>query len=140
MNVTKCAVVVCNEDEGFRVTFKWKWGEHELSIADQYTHLGIEISKDCSWDVHIVKVIGKVKTHVGKMDAIPTGSHPDTRIKTCIVINVTVPKLEHAQVWEENAKSVTRLETVQMTAAKKVQDAQARRVSTTSTKSRTGNV
>ena len=80
------------------------------------------------------------KAHVGKMDAIPTGSHPDTRIKTCIVINVTVPKLEHAQVWEENAKSVTRLETVQMTAAKKVQDAQARRVSTTSTKSRTGNV
>ena len=121
MNVTKCAVVVCNEDEGFRVTFKWKWGEHELSIADQYTHLGIEISKDCSWDVHIVKVIGKVKTHVGKMDAIPTDLHLDTRIKRCILINVIVPKLEYAgEVWEGNAKFVKQLETVQMTAATKV--------------------
>ena len=32
--------------------------------------------------------------------------------------NVIVPKLEYAQVWEENAKFVKQLEAVQMTAAK----------------------
>ena len=44
-NVKKCAVVVCNEDKVNPITFNWKWGEDELPIADQYTYLGVEISK-----------------------------------------------------------------------------------------------
>ena len=116
----KCAVVLCNEDKGNPVNFKWKWGEDELPVADQYTYLGVEISKECSWDAHIAKVIRKDKAHVGNMDAILTDSHLDTRIKICIMINVIVPKLEYAEVWEGNAKLVKQLETVQMTAAKKV--------------------
>ena len=79
------------------------------------------MSKGCSWDAHIAKVIGKGKAHVCKMDAILTDSNLDTRIKRCILMNVIVPKLEHAgEVWEGNAKLVKQLETVQMTAAKKV--------------------
>ena len=39
------------------------------------------------------EVIGKGKTHVGKMDAILTDSHLDTRNKICILLNVIVPKL-----------------------------------------------
>ena len=93
----------------------------EYRDIDQYTHLGVEISKDCSWDAHIAKVIGKGKSQVGKMDAILTDSHLDTRIKLCILINVVVPKLEHAGgVWEGNAKLVKQLETVRMTAAKNI--------------------
>ena len=53
----------------------------ESPIADQYTYLGVEISKECSWDAHVAKVIGKGKAHVGKMDATLTDSQPDTRIK-----------------------------------------------------------
>ena len=41
------------------VNFKWKWGEDELLIADQYTYLGVDISKDCSWDAHIHSEINK---------------------------------------------------------------------------------
>ena len=53
------------------------------------------------------------------MDAILTDSHVDNRIKTCILMNVIVPKLEYAgEAWEGNAKFVKQLETVQMTAAK----------------------
>ena len=80
-NVKKCAVIACNEDKVNPVTFKWKWGEDELPIADQYTYIGVEISKECSWDAHIAKAIGKGKAHVGKMDATLTDSQPDTRIK-----------------------------------------------------------
>ena len=52
-NVKKCPVVVvvvvvvvvavCNEDQVNPVTFKWKWGEDKLPIADQYTYLGVDI-------------------------------------------------------------------------------------------------
>ena len=78
----KCAVVACHEGKVNPVTVKWKWGEDELPITDQYTYLGVEISKDCSWDARIAKVIGKVnKEHVGKMEAILTDSHLDSRIK-----------------------------------------------------------
>ena len=94
-NVKKCAVVVCNEDKGNPVKFKWKWGEDELPIADQHTYLGVEISKECSWDAHIAKVIGKGKAHVGKMDAILTDSQLDNRSKICNLINAIVPKLEY---------------------------------------------
>ena len=99
------------------VTVKWKWGEDELPIADQYTYLGVEISKERPWDAHIAKVLGKGKAHVGKMDAILTDSHLDTRIKRCVLMNVIGPKLEYSgEVWEGNAKSVKQLEIVQMTA------------------------
>ena len=36
-NVSKCAVLVCKEDKKNPVEFKWKWGEEELPIVDQYT-------------------------------------------------------------------------------------------------------
>ena len=48
-NVKMCAVVVHDEDKMNPVNFKWKWGEDEPRIVDQYTYLGVEISKDCSW-------------------------------------------------------------------------------------------
>ena len=68
--LAKCAVLVCNEDKKKTVEFKWKWGGEELPIVDQYTYLGVEISKDCSWDAHINKLIQKGKTEVGRMDMI----------------------------------------------------------------------
>ena len=61
----------------------------------------------------------KGKAHAGKMDAILTDSHLDTRIKRCILMTMIVPKPEYAEVWEGNAKLVKQLETVQMTAAEK---------------------
>ena len=54
-NVSKCAVLVCNEDKKKPVEFKWKWGREELPIVDHYTYLGVEISRNCSWDAHINK-------------------------------------------------------------------------------------
>ena len=66
-------------------------------------------------------MIGKGKAHVGKMDAILTDSHLDTRIKRCILRNVIVPELEYAgDIWEGNAKLVNQLEKVQRTAAKTI--------------------
>ena len=41
------------------------------------------------------------------MDAILTDPHLDTRINTCILINVIVPNVEYAgEVWEGNTKFV----------------------------------
>ena len=49
---------------------------------DQYTYLGVDISNDCSWDIrHIANVIVKGRAHVGKVKAMLTDSHLDTRIK-----------------------------------------------------------
>ena len=63
--------------------------------------------------------MGKGKAHVHKMGAILTDSHLDTRIIRRILM--IAPKLEYAgKVMEGNAKLVKQLETVQMTAAKKV--------------------
>ena len=63
--------------------------------------------------------MGKGTAHVGKMDAILTDSHLDTRIKVCITMKMILPKLEYAvEVREGSAKSAKQLETVHMTAAK----------------------
>ena len=120
-NVNKCAVLVCNEDKKRPVEFKWKWGGDELPIVDQYTYLGVEISKNCSWDAHINKVIQKGRAKVGKVDMMLRDSLLDTRNKICILLNVIAPKLEYAgEVWEGNKKLVDKLETVQMSVAKKI--------------------
>ena len=64
-------------------------------------------------------MIGNAKAHVGKMDAILTDTHLDTRINRCILINVIAPKLEYAgEILEGSAMLVKQLEAVQMTAAK----------------------
>ena len=54
-NVKKCAVVICNEDKVDPAIISWKRGEDELPIVDRCTYLGVEISKDCSWDTHTAK-------------------------------------------------------------------------------------
>ena len=73
--------------------------------------LVVWISKDCSCDAHVAKILGKGEAHVGKMEAILTGSHFDARIRRCMTMNVIIPKLEYAQVWARNAKLVKQLET-----------------------------
>ena len=54
-SVKKCAEVVCNKDKMNPISFSRKWGEDKLPIVDQYTCLGVEISKDCSWDIHLTQ-------------------------------------------------------------------------------------
>ena len=56
-------------------------GRRGTADVDQYTYLGVEISKNCSWDAHINKIIGKGKAQIGGMDVILRDSHLDTRIK-----------------------------------------------------------
>ena len=65
----------------------------------------------------MAKVIGKGKALVGKMNAILTDSHLDSRMKRCNTVNVLAPKLECAR---GNAKFVKRVGTARMTAAVKV--------------------
>ena len=78
--------------------FKWKWGEDELPIVHQYTHFGVEIAKDCSWDTHIAQGTRTSKSQASKMDATLTDPHLDTRIKRCILTkNMIAPKFEYMQ-------------------------------------------
>ena len=42
-NINKSAVLVCNEYNKNPVEFKWKWGDEEFPIVDQYTYLGVDI-------------------------------------------------------------------------------------------------
>ena len=51
-----------------------------MPIVDLCTYLGIDIYKDCSWDIRVAKAIGKGKAHIGKMDAILADSRHDTTV------------------------------------------------------------
>ena len=68
VNVKKCAVVVCNEDKVNPLSFNRNWEDDELPTVDQYTYRDVEISKDCSWDAHIAKIIGESKSQVSRQD------------------------------------------------------------------------
>ena len=46
---------------------------------------------------YVTEVTEKGETHVGKVDAILTDSHLDTRTKRCILMNVIVTKPEYAE-------------------------------------------
>ena len=64
-NVKNSAVAVCNEVKVNPIKFCWKWGEEDESpIVDQYTYLGVDISKYCVWDTYRANAVGKGKpTH-----------------------------------------------------------------------------
>ncbi|CAB1109340.1 unnamed protein product [Ectocarpus sp. CCAP 1310/34] len=98
---------------------KWKWGVEEIAVVDQYTYLGVEIAKDCSWNAHMSKVAEKGKARAGKLHPILANRHLDTRIKLKVLKSVIVPPLRYAgEVWEENKMVVKELEAAQMKAAK----------------------
>ncbi|CAB1104848.1 unnamed protein product [Ectocarpus sp. CCAP 1310/34] len=79
-NVQKSAVMVCNEDKEEPVGHRWKWGIKEIAVVDQYTYLGVEIAKDCSWNAHMSKVAEKGKARAGKLHPILANRHLDTRV------------------------------------------------------------
>ena len=96
-NVKKCAIIVVFKEEKVNpIINSWEWGEEELPVVDQYAYHGVDISKYCSWDTFIANVVEKGKSQVGKIDAIRTDSHLDTRFfRRCIPMNMIVPKLEY---------------------------------------------
>ena len=96
--VKKSVGVVCNEDEVNPVNSKWKLVEDDLPIENQYTYLGVVVSKECSWHTYIAKVTWNAKAQVDKMHSILNYPHLDTTfIHTwCVLMNVFVPKLEYA--------------------------------------------
>ncbi|CAB1100184.1 unnamed protein product [Ectocarpus sp. CCAP 1310/34] len=112
---------VCNENKEEPVEHRWKWGIEEIAVVDQYTYLGVEIAKDCSWNAHMSKVAEKGKARAGKLHPILANRHLDTRIKLTVLKSVIVPPLEYAgEVWEGNKKVVKELEAAQMKAAKTI--------------------
>ena len=118
-NVQKGAVMVCNENKEEPVEHRWKWGIEEIAVVDQYTYLGVEIPKDCSWNAHMSKVAEKGKARAGKLHPTLANRHLDTRIKLTVLKSVIVPPLEYAgEVWEGNKKVVKEVEAAQMKAAK----------------------
>ncbi|CAB1099724.1 unnamed protein product [Ectocarpus sp. CCAP 1310/34] len=103
------------------VEHRWKWGIEEIAVVDQYTYLGVEIAKDCSWNAHMSKKAEKRKARAGKLHPILANRHLDTRIKLTVLKGVIVPPLEYAgEVWEGNKKVVKELEAAQMKAAKTI--------------------
>ncbi|CAB1102789.1 unnamed protein product [Ectocarpus sp. CCAP 1310/34] len=97
--------MVCNENKEEPVEHRWKWGIEEIAVVDQYTYLGVEIAKDCSWNAHMSKVAEKGKARAGKLHPILANRHLDTRIKLTLLKSVIVPPLEYAgEVWEGNKK------------------------------------
>ncbi|CAB1115344.1 ABC [Ectocarpus sp. CCAP 1310/34] len=118
-NVQKSAVMVCNENKEEPVEHRWKWGIEEIAVVDQYTYLGVEIAKDCSWNAHMSKVAEKGKARAGKLHPILANRHLDTRINLTVLKSVIVPPLEYTrEAWEGNKKVVKELEAAQMKAAK----------------------
>ncbi|CAB1110562.1 unnamed protein product [Ectocarpus sp. CCAP 1310/34] len=98
-NVKKSAVMMCNEDREEPVEQRWKWGFEEIEVVDQYTHLGVEIAKDCSWNAHMCKMAEKGKERAGKLHPILANRHRDTRIKLTVLNSATVVnELEAAQI------------------------------------------
>ena len=88
-----------------------------MPIANQYTCLVVERSSLNA----VLQVTEKGKAHTGKTGVILRRSHLDTRTKNFFLMNMIVLKLECAgKVWDGNAKLVKKLETVQMTSAKKI--------------------
>ena len=77
------------------VEIKCKWMEEQLPIVDQYTYLGVKISINCSWDVHINETVAKAKSQVGRMDVILRDSHQDCRTEIYNLMSVIIPKLKY---------------------------------------------
>lgn len=57
-------------------------GDEDLQMANQYTSLGVESSKNCMWDVHMKRVTDKGKTQAGKLHPMLAGRNLGTRIDT----------------------------------------------------------
>ena len=116
-NVKKCAVVVFSKTQ--TGSGQWVWGSESLPILDSYCYLGIEFSRDGSWDKHIKSLIIRNRQKLGGLYRVLHNFALDLTTRRHILMAVLRPSLEYGcEVWNTNKCQARALESIQLRACK----------------------
>lgn len=120
-NVPKCAVMLCGPVPDQDRTQPFMWGDQEIPIVDEYTHLGVLVSSDGSQDAHFQRIIKQGNARVAAMKPLLKDAHLTMRIKRLLMLTALRPCLEFAsEVLVPNSVQCRALESVQLKAARVV--------------------
>ncbi len=72
------------------------WGDQELPIVEEYTHLGVLVSSDGSQDAHFQIIIKQGNARVAAMKPLLRDAHLTMRIKCLLMFTALRPCLEFA--------------------------------------------
>ena len=118
-NVPKCGVMLCGPVPVEDRTQPFMWGDQEIPIVEEYTHLGVLVSSDGSHDAHFQRIIKQGNARVAAMEPLLTDAHLTMRIKRLLMLTALRPCLEFAsEVLVPSRVHCRALESVQLKAAR----------------------
>ena len=118
-NVPKCGVMLCGPVPDEDRTQPFMWGDQEIPIVEEYTHLGVLVSSDGSHDAHFQRVIQQGNARVAAMKPLLKDAHLTIRIKRLLMLTALLPCLEFAsEVLVPSSVQCRALESVQLKAAR----------------------
>ena len=118
-NVPKCGVMLCGPVPVEDRTQLFMWGDQEIPIVEEYTHLGVLVSSDGSQDAHFQRIIKQGNARVAAMKPLLTDAHLTMRIKRLLMLTALRPCLEFAsEVLVPSRVHCRALESVQLKAAR----------------------
>lgn len=119
-NVSKCAIVVFNgeaEDKSFR----WQWGVKDVPVRPSYTYLGVEFEETCKWEKNVNSIVEKGAKALAAYQKLLRAKGLAVQVKRQLLISCIRPTLEYGGgVWEPSKEAYTKLERVQLRAAKTI--------------------
>ena len=92
-NVSKCAVMVFSRN---MVEGDWMWGKHKLPNVSSYTYLGVELSHNGAWDLHLKKVIKTGREKVNKLHSIISNRNINLSARKLLLLSVIRP----SRIWK----------------------------------------
>ena len=99
----------------------WKWGEHKLPKASNYSYLGIDFASNGAWDVHLKKVLDNGRKKVNQLHSVISNRDINLSARRLLLLSVIRPSIEYGgEVWEGNKSQVDALESIILGGAKRI--------------------
>ena len=121
-NVSKSAVMVFSKDV---VNGCWKCGEYSLPIVSSYSYLGIEFSRNGTWDIHniIRKLLDNGRKRVNQLHKVISNRNINLSAHRHSLLSVIIirPSIEYGgEVWEGIKSQAGSLESIILDGAKRI--------------------
>jgi hypothetical protein len=99
----------------------WVCRGKRLKVVHKYKYLGIWLTSDLSWDTHIGVKLDQAAKRTKALAKVFSNRQLSARAKTLVWLGSVRPLLEYGcEVWKADETQLAKLESVQLTAGKKI--------------------
>ncbi len=120
-NVAKSGVMICGHATAQDCAHRFFWGDQQIPVVEEFTHLGVLVSADGSHDAHFERVVKQGNARVAAMKPPFIDAYLTVRVKRLLSLTALRPCIEYAsEVLVPTTAQSRALKSVQLKAARMI--------------------